>query len=119
MQKENEMKRLAVLLTILTLAGCATPMLPKDAPFAQRVEAICSDLTATILGTQISLSLAQATYWDKDFSPSQKLLLQADALLKGSCAAARTEGDLIQIRNAVLAYLADASRQAGNPAPWK
>ena len=114
------MKKLILIAVCFSLiTACATTQLPKDSTFAQRVEAICSDLTATILATQISLSLAQAMYWDKDFSPSQKLLLQADALLKGSCGAARTEGDLIQIRNVVLAYMADAARQQANPQPWK
>jgi hypothetical protein len=114
------MKKLVLIIACLAMVtACATPMLPKDATIQQYTEAVCSDLTATILATQISLALAQKMYWDKDFSPSQKLLLQADALLKGSCSTIKSEMDLIQLRNAVLAYMADAARQQVNPQPWK
>lgn len=112
-------KFILIVMCLGLISACATPLIPKDAPIQQRVEAVCSDLTATILATQISLSLAQKMYWDKDFSPSQKLLLQADALLKGSCATIKSEMDLIQLRNAVLAYMADASRQQMDAQPWK
>jgi hypothetical protein len=68
---------------------------------------------------QIGLSYAQQSNWAYNYAPAQVVLVRADALIKASCAAARTDADLVALRNSILAYLADAARQQVNPQPWK
>jgi len=113
------MKRLAVLIMVLALAGCSTSQLPTNATFQQKAAAVCSDLDAAITLAQIGLSYAQQSNWAYDYSSAQQTLVAASTLLKSTCLAAQTEGDLLQVRNAVLMALADAQRQQAEVKVWK
>lgn len=113
------MKRLAALVLILALAGCATAQLPKDSTFAQKAQAVCGDLDAAVLLAQIGLTYAQQSNYAYNYAPAQETLVAASTLIKGTCLAAQTEGDLLKVRNAVLMALADAQKQQAQVQKWQ
>jgi len=114
------MKRLVVLLIIaLFMTGCATSQLTKDSTFAEKSAAICSDLDAAVLLSQIGLSYAQQSNYGYDYSKAQMTLVEANSAIKTTCAAVQTEDDLLKVRNVVLQALAKAAQQQAEVKMWK
>jgi hypothetical protein len=114
------MKRMAVLLIVsLAMASCATTQLPKDSTFAQKAQAVCSDLNASITLAQIGFSYAQASNYAYDYGKAQLTLVEASKTLTLACAAVRTEGDLVTVRDAVLQALAKAQMEQTQVKTWK
>jgi hypothetical protein len=101
------------------LTHCATAQLPKDSTFVQKSEAVCSDLNATITLAQIGLSYAQQSNYMYDYGKAQQTLVEASRTLTLACSAARTEGDLVSVRDAVLKALAQAAQEQAGVQKWK
>jgi hypothetical protein len=117
-RKQFVMLCLAIVVA-LGMTMCATTQLPKDSTFAQKAEAVCSDLQASILGSQIGLAWAQQSNWAYDYGKAQQTLVEASKTLTLACAAARTEGDLVTVRDAVLQALAKAQMEQAQVKTWK
>jgi hypothetical protein len=116
------MRKLILIVACFGLAltlACATATLPQGSTFQQKAAAVCSDLDAAVLLAQIGLTAMQQTNWVYDYSKAQQTLVAADTLIDTVCLASKTEGDLLQVRNAVLKALADAQRQQAEAAKWK
>jgi hypothetical protein len=117
--KRGTIKTLIAVIAMAVLIGaCATAQLPKDSTFAQKAAAVCSDLDASVMLAQIGLTYAQNSNWAYDYSKAQITLTEASRLIAVTCSAAKTEGDLLAVRNAVLKALATAAQQQRDVRSW-
>ena len=118
--KRTELATLIMAVIVaLSLSYCASSQLPGDATWKQKAQAVSSDLDAAVTLAQIGLTAMQQSNYAYDYSNAQQTLVAASTLLKSTCLAAQTEGDLLQVRNAVLFALAQAQRQQAEVKVWK
>ena len=116
--KRTELATLCLAILVALSLSCATTQLPADATFQQKAQAVCSDLDAAVQLAQIGLTYAQQSNYAYDYSKAQQTLVAASTLIKSTCLAAQTDGDLLAVRNAVLQALALAAQQQGQVQKW-
>lgn len=118
-KRYGTVRSLIIVIAMAAILGaCATAKLPKDSVFADKAAAVCSDLDASVMLAQIGLAYAQNSNWAYDYSQAQITLAEASRLISATCAAAKTEGDLLSVRNAVLQALAKAAQQQRDVKQW-